>query len=453
MMRDAYYWTGRRATGGGGGGGGGPTRRGRTRIVNRAFADDDGEYNALGATYFVAPWLFEHERDALDRDFTVLRGAGVDFLRILGEIGFNGTPVEGAQKADSYGDRTFGPMNPNWRQVLGGVMDYAYERYGFRTELTVFGEDIKWLTQYVPLLEHELQREQYAKDCLDVCRARPETVQFIEGVNEGSDQNWSISEMRKLAKLALQAGFVASPSCPFNSESLDELHDGLGSQIATMHYSRDDGGDGGEWEWVWKPYEYPWDANHAPAAACDNESAGPWADEDDPTRIAMSVWTSFVVQSAAKVFHAGPLIRVGGQWDVARGLPKHVDQTPGWPQMASAMRAAKTILPPGVANHQLHNGQWTSNPIDWVMGKPHNGPFEDGSLFKTATAVGPSGQLSVPCLWIRKPVEARTRQAMRLVEHDIFTGQELRALDLSAGQTFAALDGTKSGAMFTGQLR
>ncbi|HUP38600.1 MAG TPA: hypothetical protein VM115_00660, partial [Vicinamibacterales bacterium] len=102
--------------------------QGPVRAEGRAVADTAGPFNALGATMFWAAWAYKFDRSRLERNLEVLSAAGVDYVRVLGSVG--GT---------SWEDRTTDPRWPDYDAIIAGMTDLAYDRYGLRTQWTIFG--------------------------------------------------------------------------------------------------------------------------------------------------------------------------------------------------------------------------------------------------------------------------------------------------------------------------
>jgi hypothetical protein len=101
---------------------------GNVRADGRAVADDSGPFNALGATLFWGAWAYKFDRPRLERNLDTLSAAGIDYVRVLGSVG-------GA----SWEDRETDPRWPDYDQIIAGMTDLAYDRYGMRVQWTLFG--------------------------------------------------------------------------------------------------------------------------------------------------------------------------------------------------------------------------------------------------------------------------------------------------------------------------
>src|SRR5688572_23532721 len=87
-------------------------RTGPVRIEHRAFADDGGAWNALGASLFWALWGERHDPDRLDANLAYLAQHSVDYVRILGMVG-----------SESWADRVIDPWAPDYFPVVDRLFD------------------------------------------------------------------------------------------------------------------------------------------------------------------------------------------------------------------------------------------------------------------------------------------------------------------------------------------
>ena len=135
-------------------------RTGVVHAVGRCWADDQGLFHPLGATFF---WALHgwHEGDQARVRQTVewLQRYRVHYLRMLGQW-LGAVPID--------------PDWPDYEQSFGGLIDMAYDTYGMRTLITASGGG--------------------ARDPLDLARkvtrivsARPHKVLYIEAANEAEE--------------------------------------------------------------------------------------------------------------------------------------------------------------------------------------------------------------------------------------------------------------------------
>ncbi len=423
--------------GGGGGGGLGPLH-----LDVRSFADDAGPVNILSSSsfYFLHAEATPDEYPAgfYEEQFNALGAAGINCHRVLMQVGFSGIPEPGHFTSDSWGDRTIGPDTPNYDGALRRLCE-RFRAAGRKMQPTVYGEDRRLIEDHLPSLDNKRKRAEFAHRVGRILAEYPDVLTYVEVVNEGHDQAWNNEEIRELAVILQSYGHRTSPSTPGSVGDFEELYERLGAAVAGMHYERSTGGDGEQYEAMWKPWEYPWITfDGVPEAACNQEPK----EEGDVRRTVISAWVTWGAQHCMHTFHARALLRGGGNWDAREGIPARVQDYPGWDSIAQGFSALQRRCPKGIANFEVFNGHWwdRGNPIDNVRkdlpGTVDNGPFDDGRLFKSLTAVGPDGQLVVPYLWIRGDFRPKAQRAMTLTEIDLITGEDLRTEVLDAGQDF-----------------
>ena len=82
--------------------------RGPVLARDHAVADEEGPFNALGATLFWGAWGYKFDRSRLERNLAVLSEAGVDYVRVLGSVG-------GGTWADQQTDPAVGRLRCGYR--------------------------------------------------------------------------------------------------------------------------------------------------------------------------------------------------------------------------------------------------------------------------------------------------------------------------------------------------
>jgi hypothetical protein len=258
---------------------------------------------------------------------------------------------------------------------------------------------------------------------------------LIEPVNERSNgEKVSVQLARELTRIFIdRLGVLACPSAPGTIADAAALYGGLNTPIANVHIDRDTGGDGGRFEPVWKMFEcrewIPQVRTHA-----SGEPIGPGASvnqEYDPLRLVLTYANTGITGGALYCFHPYAGIRGGGAWDQSsisgqpRSGPEHLDETPEWDAITAGMSAVEAALPSDIASWDRHNGHWGSNPLDFVLGQPHNGPFEDGRLHRCCAMVrGDKFYESV--LRLKGEIEVGARADMRV---DVLDGRTMAVLD------------------------
>lgn len=413
-------------------------RHGPVRIDNRAFVDDDGPMPALGASLFWGAWAYKFDRPRLEQNLADLQAAGVDYIRVLGSSGFT--------------DRTTDPNWPDYDEVLAGLIDLAYDTYGIRTHLTIFG----W-TQQVPTAS---RRAALVDRIAAIANARPAKVWAVELANESWQNGFGgeagIAELRELGRrlnaattvpVALSAPPGDDPNrAPSLPSAVCALYARSGVDLVTMHYERDFRGDG-----PWRPVRQPWGwtadydgsgypvlppwacVGQLPRAVSSNEPIGPESSvlaDDDPLRIVLGYVTTFVAGNSAYVFHSGPGIRGGGPEDLARGRHAHFRELPHWDAYRDGLKRARGYLPTDLANWTRQNAQWAGYPFDGVAIA-----VGDGRLVRSYVATK-GDQFFGVVLGLKRPVIATAKRQTAVEVLDPVTGEVLQSHVLMAGASF-----------------
>lgn len=415
-MRDSYFFTSTRRTGGGGGGGGG-RRTGRVHVESSHLVDDQGPLLAQINTLFYAPWAEKNDVPRLDHEFTTLERAGSHGYRALN--GLDGP---------SWADRKIDVRDV---ETMAKMVDRGFDRYGLRAWIVPFADG------GVPGASTPNDRERITDEYADMLASREEKVIVFEFVNEISKGiKLPFDEVLSLCRrLRSRVGNIVIPSAPGSETHAQDLYGNHEAPAANIHLDRSISGDGGRFEPVWEMFESP---HWVPGDSfMSGEPIGPWSsvnEEFDPLRLVATYAGGAIEGGALYCFHSGPGIRGGGAWNPH--IPAFLDQTPDWPTINAGFRAMERVLPGDVASWDRHNGHWASNPLDFVLGQPHNGPFEDGRLFRACTVVR-GDRFWTDVLRIRGTFEVGARDAMLVEVMDFLTGNVLATHDLSHGERFS----------------
>jgi hypothetical protein len=377
--------------------------KGIVRGEGAAFADARGPWLPLGATLFWAPWGYKHDRPRLERELALLSRAGVDYIRVLGQVGAPGRPD------DSWADRL---IDPGWNdacgvspragcgtydEVIAGLTDLAFDKYGLRVEWTVFGG-----TGFTPTAE---SRRALADRVLAMSRGREHKIMHFEIANEfyqnGFEGPEGMAELRELGRyLQDRTAILVALSAPRGSDCpiAQRLHAGGVGDMLTEHFDRSDRGPAGEWE----PIAAPWKLQACgglPPLRSSNEPIGPFSSvraESDPLRLGIAAAVTYVSGVGAYVLHSGAGIRGGGRADRERGRPANVGDVPGIDAIFRALHAVRRRLPADVANWQRFDATAANDIITVDPPETVAGAFgaHRGDRF-VLTAVGAEGRLTL----------------------------------------------------------
>jgi hypothetical protein len=331
---------------------------GSVRAERASFADARGPWLPLGATLFWAPWGYRHDRERLERELALLARHGVDYIRVLGQVG---APTVD----DSWADR---PIDPRWTstsacsgtsagrcatydEVIAGLTDLAFDRYGLRVEWTIFGS-----TAFTPT---PASRRELVDRVLKMSVGREHKIIHFEIANEfyhnGFEGADGLEELRALGRyMQERTAILVALSAPRQSDCavMQRLYAGGVGEVVTEHLSRSIRGPAG----VWEPVRAPWTlqaCDGLPPLRSSNEPIGPFSSvnaEHDPLRLAMAAAVTYVSGVGAYVLHTGSGIRGGGRADRARGRPPNIGDVPDIDAIFRALRAVRDRLPRDVAN-------------------------------------------------------------------------------------------------------
>ncbi|HEX4924183.1 MAG TPA: DUF4214 domain-containing protein, partial [Bdellovibrionales bacterium] len=214
-------------------------RDGPVRLQGRTLIDDTGEFNALGATLFSATRWYKFDRPRLERQLETLARNGYDYIRVLGVVAWQGREID--------------PRWPDYQEVIAGLTDLAYDKYGIRIQWTIFGD-----AQIIVPSRSEQQR--IVEQFLQMSRGREHKIIMIEIANEywqngfgGEDgKTWLRSFARYLndnTQILVATSAAAGDPC----EDMKSLNEGGITDVGIMHFDRDVGKTDGQWRPVRQP--------------------------------------------------------------------------------------------------------------------------------------------------------------------------------------------------------
>ncbi len=390
-------------------------REGGVRIARRAVADAGGPFNALGATLFWGAWGYKFDRARLERNLESLRSAGIDYIRVLGSVGGPG-----------WDDRETDPRWEDYEEVISGLTDLAYERYGMRVQWTIFGGS--------PATPPGIAREALVDRFAMFSKGREHKLFAFEIANEARSNGFEgpegLAELRQLGKrLRDRTSVLVALSAPGGGAAC-ATYAGASADVATIHYDRALGQEG-PLSPVLEPWGYPTEYDRdcpgqLPTVVFNNEPIGPQSSvrsDDDPAYIVASYAMTFMSGNAAYVLHAGPGIRGGGSADASgkHDRDANFDELPAFGTIAAALRAARTYLPRGIANWTRHAPGSASAPIRAnvdVYAATSGGRF-------VAFVVGGA-----------QPIRFQSRSAATIDVRRTSTGRVLRRFQVNAGGRF-----------------
>ena len=401
-----------------------PMRQGRVRLEGHTLVDETGPFLGHGATLFWGLWGYQHDRARLEQNLAYLADSrAIDHVRVLASVG-----------GDWWADRHADPNAPDYDQALAELTDLVYDKYGMRTEWTIFGgvEDTPTAAS----------REMLVDRVLAMTRGREEKVILLETANEAAGNGFGgaagLAELRQLTRRMNDATsiLVAASSIHEDPAAFCDVYGAGVADIATIHFDRDIG----KAEGVWRPVRQPW--GYPGEFPCDglppgdsNEPIGPYssvAEERDPTRLVAQAVVAHIAGLPLSVLHTGPGIWGGGKGGQARGIPANLWDTPGLTDTLKGLAAVTAVLPPRLASWSKQNSGWAGTPFGvdafWPEGGTHGAvrvySATQGTQFVTA-AIGVRGYVELTPRWPMS-FELRPMRAGETATYTVKSGETVR---------------------------
>jgi hypothetical protein len=384
-------------------------RQGNVRVSGHAVADDRSEFAALGASLFWAAWAYKHDKARLDSHLKLLAEHRFDYIRVLGVVG----------RQPYWAGREVDWRWPDYRDVIAGLTDYAYDRYGLRTEWTIFAD----ADQMIPARD---DRFKLLDAFLEMSRRREHKIMHFEIANESWQNGFGgaegIAQIRELA--AYLAERTAIPVAISDSEgnSCDDhllLYKDMKVDILTEHFARDVRGTRRRWE----PVIAPWQVRQCPGlpqVISSNEPIGPrssLASEDDPMRLIAAAISSYMAGVGLYVFHTD-----AGIWG-----REAITDMPNAATILKAFAAMKGYVPPDIANWRHYRHDAPEHPFILYAGDQRGAPItdtsSDGALELFASIKG--NQFFVLAIGIVNGLTIETKRAAKFDVIHPLTGEKL----------------------------
>lgn len=338
-----------------------PARRdGPVRVEGRSLVDAGGPFLGLGATYFTALRRCKYDRPRLERELAFLSGNGFNAIRVLSMVAWPGQEI--APVAFTNADGGAIPAWPDYWRQLKDLVDIAYDRYGLRTEITIFAD------AGTVMPGKEARQAHLERLVRDVLPGRERKVILLEVANEGWQNGFpgdaGEEDMRRLAaflaaRTPIPVAITSNHVRPFEDTYRDSAAD-----IATWHFSRDLRPNQG-----WEPVYDCWSLAERPGMppVSSNEPVGPGssvASQTDPARLVMAAAFAYTAGLPMFVFHSGAGVLGPGRFEDMPGI--------------RAMHVPKDILPPDLPNWTRNDGVEAAAPFTTYRGGRANALWADG---------------------------------------------------------------------------
>lgn len=396
-------------------------RHGVVRAEHRTFVDDDGPFYPLGATLFWSLYGWKNERERVKQNLQWLARHRFDYVRILGEVDWAGEEID--------------PSWPDYAQVLGEFLDYAYDQCGLRVELTLVGGkgDPMVIAQKVaPVINAGRKHKILNLEVANESYQRPMTLQAMQAAG-----TWLLQNTSNLVALSSGEGLDAyAPGTTDWRADYARIYLPPGvANLGTIHMDRTQGDFG------WREVRQPWDWKDLPFPVSHNEPIGPRssvAEENDAIRLAMLRTVGIINGVGAFVLHNGA--GVFGRVDPARNRPANLWEVPGIGAIMQAVRGVDRWLPPRLAEGQHWNNGWAGAPwnVDafWGDGADHG-------VNRNYTVATGDGWVSTEAGVKDRAVFTSSRKS-RVEIFDVLKGKTAE-VTLNAGQTYTLLPDSRDG--------
>lgn len=321
----------------------GPLRRGMVRLDGRVLRDDGGPFLGLGATMMWAAWGYKNDLTKLEAALALLSKNGFNYIRALGVVGDPSAP-------DSWDGREIDWRWPDYADVIAGLTDLAFDKYGLRIEWTLIGDGQK-------NIPNEVDRKKLVDTFIAMSKGREHKIMHFEIANEAWQNGFSgdtgLAQLRALsADMKGKTELLVAASAPDGQSCTDwqRVYSGGIADLATIHFERDIGTiEGG-----WKPVRLPWELGNCAGmpVGSNNEPIGPGASvssENEPVRLVAAAVTTWVAQLPFYVFHTRAGVRGDVDFATMPGL--------------TSFGALSSLVPADLPGWERKNMQWTDAPF------------------------------------------------------------------------------------------
>ena len=412
------------------------------RVIDHSLVHRGRPFLGLGVSYFTALHRCRHDPARLESDLAFLSAQGFGYYRMLSMVGWYPAWAgrEIAPVAFTGRDGRLVQAWPDYWEQLARLVDLAYDRYGMRTQITVFA-DAQLMPEKADRLEH-LRRL-----LTEVVAGREAKIILLEVANEAWQNGFpgedGVADLREFAQV-LAAGTEVPVAITSNHEgSFETLYRGSAADIATWHFSRDLEPDAG-----WLPVHDCWRLGDLPGLppVSSNEPIGPGASvasERDPARLVLAAAFAFAAKLPMYVFHSE-----AGVFGRTR-----FEDTPG----ITDFRRLRSLLPPDLPSWRRSAGDDDIAVFTIFAGGQANRtwpavPESPDGCVRMAQSRRGARFVCVPIGIRPGGLQLAARHPLRFRVHDPLTGEVLLSRSLRAGETCRLPPG-RGGWLLLGRLR
>lgn len=400
------------------------SRSGPVRVVGHGLSDGQGPFLGLGVSHFTALWRFRQDRQRLEEDLKFLSEQGFNYYRMLSMVGWYpawaGLEIAPVPFTNRSGKHV-APWDDYWGQ-LGGLIDLAHDRYGLRTQITVFADAQLMPTKAVRL-------EHLRRLVTEIIPGREQKIILIEVANEawqnGFPGEQGAKELREFTEFLARRTEIPIATTSNHHEAFEGIYANSAADIATWHFSRDRRTDDG-----WGPVYDCWGFADRPGfpPVSSNEPIGPGssvASEQSPIRLVMAAAFAFAAKLPMYVFHTEAGVFGRTRFQDAPGV--------------SDFRHLLAILPQDLPNWRRNDGTGEDSPfIVFTSGQagrfwPDIPESRDGCV-RNVGAKKAGRFVCVPIGIRENGLRVQARASVRFEAFNPLTGESLVTAGLEAGE-------------------
>jgi hypothetical protein len=375
-------------------------RTGRVRVEDRVWTDDAGAFRPFGHTLFWALWGWKHDQARVRQTLAWLRERAVDYVRVLGDVGWPGQEIDSSA-----------PAFPN---LLGDFIDACHDQHGMRVEISVWGGS------------HRDPVAAARKVASVVSDSRQHKVMNLEAANESFQNGPDDTVLAEMVAILKKTGCLTAAS----SGDSGALNMSGAPTIASVHADRQQGRHGE------RMVRQMWDHRDHSFGLTHNEPAGPRssvAECTNPSKLAMLRALGIVCGVGAFVFHNGN--GVSGRPDPAHNRQGDLWTVPDVDEMMAATRGIDALLPVPVERWQktTQHGPDPIGPQPLIADMIWSDPGSDHGCDRCYGAVHPQDGFVTIVSDVVVRVDLRAARGCK-VEVWSGVGRKVREATLDAGQ-------------------
>jgi hypothetical protein len=407
-------------------------RTGHVRVVGHSLVDDGGPFLGLGVSYFTALWRCKYDRPRLEKDLEFLSEQGFTSYRMLSMVGHNvswqGLEIAPVPFTTRDGRRI--EAWPDYWDQLRELIDIAHDKYGLRTQITIFAD-----AQLMPTAEERAAHLRRVVE--EVVRGREQKIILLEVANEawqnGFPGDEGVVQLRSFARdldratdvpIAITSNHGGPGDEAGEFEAFERIYRDSAVDLATWHFSRDLRVDDG-----WKPVFDCWNFAERPHCppVISNEPIGPGSSvnaEREPIRLVMAAAFAFAAKLPMYVFHSQAGVH---------GKTRFED-TPSIDQFREFVR----LLPADLPNWERSDGRDEDDPFLVLPDGNRDRFVLDASSTGGCVRIAISSQgdrfVALPIGILSGGLEIEAKRPIEWTAFNPVTGKELKSARLSPGE-------------------